>query len=192
MIDLDDTSDDLAEAYRKACEAKTDIQAHVPRLRALAARCRHVTEFGVRYGTSTVGLLAGLAVGPGREYVGVDLKPTPKRKKLRELAESHGVTYTHLENCTLHVQPRKTDLIFFDTKHTFDQLSAELDRHAGFARSFLVFHDTVTFGDRGHGGGKGLLEAIANYRDAHPVWAFQKQFDDSHGLTILSKEPVDL
>ena len=49
----------LQEAYADLCAAATDMQAHMPRLRALA-RDRRVIEFGTRRGVSTVALLAGI------------------------------------------------------------------------------------------------------------------------------------
>lgn len=44
--------------YQKQLQAHTDIVEHLPTLRKLAAKCKHVTEFDVREGCSTTALLA--------------------------------------------------------------------------------------------------------------------------------------
>ena len=51
----------LADDYKDRLGRNSDMAAHLPTLALLATRCKHVTEFGVRLGHSTIALLQGLA-----------------------------------------------------------------------------------------------------------------------------------
>ena len=184
---------ELTIAYCRACDTPADINQHVPRLRSLAARCRHVTEFGVRYGVSTVGLLAGLSTAVAAEYVGYDLLATPKRRRLRQKAADNGIAYDHRQIDTLKAPPiDETDLLFIDTKHTFDQLAGELRRHAHRVRRFLAFHDTELYGKKGADRlAGGLMQAIEEFRNENPRWKTRKHYPENNGLTVLVATEAD-
>ena len=145
-------------------------------LRLLARTCSHITEFGVRSGNSTVAFLAGLPVG-GR-LSSYDCQPPPftgpsewafHRARTDELADIE-----------------ETDLVFFDTLHTYAQLRAEL-RHGNQARQWLVFHDTVTFGTVGEDGGQGLMPAIHEFLEANPHWRTFAACQHNNGLLVLER-----
>ena len=52
--------------------------------------------------------------------------------------------------------------------HTADQLTRELQRHAGKVRQRIVLHDTQIFGERGEDGGPGLLVALRAFLREFP------------------------
>jgi glycosyltransferase involved in cell wall biosynthesis len=80
----------------------------------------------------------------------------------------------------------ENDLLFIDTKHTYQQLAAELAAYAPKSRRFIVLHDTEIFGERGEDGQLGLKFAIAEHCDQHQQWAVIDHTTEQHGLTVLS------
>jgi hypothetical protein len=176
----------LAEAYRQACEGKTDISEHCPTLRSLSSQCGHVTEFGVRYGTSTVALLSGLIDRPRPftmvSYDIVDLASD----RISKLSPD---VWTFRKASTLEVTIDLTDLLFIDTKHTGYHLLKELCRHADNVRKWIVLHDTETFGRRGERGRIGLMAAVAVFVGRCPDWRLTRHWANNNGLTLLERIP---
>jgi hypothetical protein len=175
----------LEAAYEEAATTPSDINKHLPTLKAYAARCGHVTEFGVRRGISTVGLLAGL---PGM-YTGYDVLAAPER--LGTLAAGAGIKYTHHRACVLTVDIEPTDLLFIDTLHTYQQLTTELTLHAAKARQFIILHDTTTFAnfDEGTSTGPGLARAVADFLSGGE-WGLLERHTHNNGLTVLGRGVV--
>jgi hypothetical protein len=79
-----------------------------------------------------------------------------------------------------------TDLLFIDTLHTAAQVEAEL-RHAHRVRRYLVFHDTVLFGEHGECGQPGIMPAIEAFRIAHPEWREFCHMRNCNGLLVLER-----
>jgi len=69
---------------------------------------------------------------------------------------------------SLSVDIASCDLLFIDTRHTADQLTWELQRHAGKVRQRIVLHDTQILGERGEDGGPGLLVALRAFLREFP------------------------
>ncbi len=185
--DSPDVGGGLEGAYQAAAAQPSDINDHVPTLRALAAQCAHVTEFGTRGGVSTTALASGKPTLV-RTY---DLVHDPALDRLQTLAGAAGVT---LEPCiadVLSVDIEETDLLFIDTLHTADQLSAELRRHAGRVRRWIAMHDTSTFGERGEDGGPGLLPALRHFLRERPEWVVVTHHTHNNGFTVISRDPAD-
>jgi len=169
--------------YNRRAEAWSDIQTHMPTLRDLAAQCRHITEFGVRDGNSTVAFLTGLP------------------------ADGRLVSYDHLDCAGATSDPRwefvradtgtlpgiaPTDLLFIDTLHDASHVTAELAQ-AVHVRRWLVFHDTVLFGtvDESTGEAPGIMHAILSFMAEHPEWRVVSHSAESCGLLILSAIGAD-
>lgn len=174
--------DSLAEReYLAAWKTTSDINEHLPTLRRLASEAEIVVELGVRTGVSTRALLAAKP-----EHVwSVDINPLPD---LSAIALSAGVEWTPLHESSLTVEPIPCDLLFIDTLHRADQLSAELARHAPHCRGRIVLHDTETFGRFGEGGGDGLLKAIGDFLGQHAAeWEIEEVHHHNNGLTILKR-----
>lgn len=154
----------LETAYLEAASTPSDINEHVPTLRALAQGCDHVTELGTRGGVSTTALAAG---GPGT-LVTYDLVHDPAVDGSAALARAAGVALVVTTADVLEVDLDETDLLFVDTLHTADQLRQELARHAGRVRHRIALHDTHTFGEVGEDGGPGLLPALRSFLEVDP------------------------
>ncbi len=93
----------------------------------------------------------------------------------------------------LETEIDETDLLFIDTWHCYDQLYAELTKHAPKVKKYIAFHDTQTYGTRseefmGRVGSNGLLPAIIHYMIDNPdVWRFKTHRTNNNGLTVIER-----
>lgn len=175
----------LEDAYQKAVNTPSDINEHVAYLRELASQCDHVTEFGMRHGVSTVGILAGQP----KRFVTYDLARSPEGVALKQVQGD--TNYDFLIGSSLTADIEETDMLFIDTKHTAPHLWEELNRHAGKVRRWIALHDTVVFGEKGEDGGPGLLPAMRRFVNEHREWSVIEHRMNNHGFTVLSKDPRD-
>ena len=174
----------LEEQYEKACAEPSDINEHLPTLRRLATGLQHVTEFGVRGGVSTTALLAAQ---PDTLWC-YDIAPCDG--VFRRLNPVRGRTSFKIfrRDVLTTAKPSKTDMLFIDTLHTYEQLSRELAIHAAGVRRYLAFHDTVTFGKKGENrSGKGIVYAIDEFVKANPEWKPFEAHNNNNGLIVLRK-----
>lgn len=164
------------QLYESACRTHSDINEHLPVLRALAARCEKVTEFGMRWARGST--VAFLAAQP-KQLVSWDIDSEHVLSpRVVELMHIRGRTsFEPRVGNTLDIAPEKTDMIFFDTLHTQKQLLAELMRHVDppqrLVKKYLAFHDTSTFGMVGEDGSRpGIYSAIVHFQknESFPLW----------------------
>jgi hypothetical protein len=182
---------DLKREYEDACNEKSDINEHLPTLLKYAQECNHITEMGVRGGSST---RAFLYADP-KKYVAYDLHIDPKVNELFEYCKSIGKDYEYIESDVLKVEIEKTDLLFIDTYHCYEQLSQELKLHSGKVKKYIIFHDTVTYGREGENlsfqsfsGTKGIMYAIEEFLEKKPNWKIFHNADYNNGLIVIGKE----
>lgn len=181
---MSDSSIEIEVLFRQAHVTPSDICEHVQRMRKLAERCAHITEMGVRTGVSTT---AWIAACP-KKLVCYDMQRRAEVDLLERSAKAAGVNFVfHIEN-VLHVTIEKTDLLFIDTLHTYDQLRRELSLHAAKVRKYIVLHDTETFGQNGElPGTRGLWPAIEEFLADNPRWIISERRLNNNGLTILKR-----
>jgi hypothetical protein len=133
------------ERYNEVAAAPSDIQLHLPRIRREARGT--VLELGVRGGSSTVALLAGLEERGGKLW-SVDVDPA-----------SASVFPDHAQWCFVLADsrdvrpvvdaglPDELDVLFIDTLHTYEQVRDELavwgDRVG--EGGVILFHDTDSY-----------------------------------------------
>lgn len=75
----------VEEFYEYHLATSPDIRGHLAFLRDLASDCRHVTEFGIRWGSSTSAFISS-----GATYRGYDIQETPEARALFDAAVSEG------------------------------------------------------------------------------------------------------
>ena len=166
----------LAQLYQIVSTTSSDICEHCTTLRELAGRCESVTEFGTRYGVSTIALLAG---EPSR-MVSYDIERKESVSWIERACEK--TDYQFVLGDTLKIETiRPTDLLFIDTEHTYKQLKGELSRHGRQAKKHIVFHDTA-----GKTGNK-LRPAINEFIAENPEWSIRRDFPNNNGLMVLSR-----
>ena len=172
--------------YEKAKGTPSDINEHVPTLRELAAKCDHVTEFGMRRGVSTVALLAGQP----KRLVSYDMNVDAAAGGLKNLQGK--CQFEFRQGDSRNVAIEETDLLFIDTVHTAPHVTAELANSASKVRKYLVFHDTeAPWGENGEDGGPGVMPAVRQFLWTNKEWVVKKHYRNNHGLTVLSRLPED-
>jgi len=179
--------------YQARCRAPSDIYQHLPLLRRFAEQCFTVTELGVRTVVSTWAFLAGLQGRDGRllsvDYIhpkecGGDLEAVAR------LAQAAGIKFEFRLADDREIELLPTDLLFIDTWHVYEQLKAELTRHADKAQKFIILHDTETFATQGETEGhSGLLKALDEflYSAEGQKWFVREQHKNCNGLTVLER-----
>lgn len=177
---------DIQSMYTQAVNVQSDINEHVPTLSMLAAQCHRVTEFGVRHGVSTVGLLHGIPE-TGR-VISYDINRSTTIDRLN-IARANCFEFHIGDSLLVDIEP--TDMLFIDTKHTADQLYAELIRHAPKVGRWIVMHDTTIYGNTGEDGGPGLLPAMQRFMTEFPEWTVYRHDENNNGLTVISRSQED-
>jgi len=178
----------LEEIYHQKCNDNSDICEHLPTLRRYAEKCDSVIELGVRSIVSTWAFLAAkpkcmFSIDIKRPSEYKDYDPNGCNLELAEqLAEESGIDFSFIQADTLQIELPEADLIFFDTLHTYDQLSQELRIHAPKARKYMIFHDTVTYKDE-------LMPAIINFLlTDFSGWKIIEEFRNNNGLLVMEKQ----
>ena len=169
--------------YVAAASTPSDINEHLPTLFNLANECEHVTEFGVRWGSSTSAFLASKAW-----VVSYDIDQHPYALHLFGLAreEEKQAKFIKADTLTLDVIAG-TDLLFIDTLHTYAQLRHELFTFHNSVLKYIALHDTVTFGQTGEDGGPGLILAVWEFLTTFPEWRIKAHYSNNNGLTVLER-----
>ena len=177
---------ELQQRFVRAVNTPSDINEHLPLMNILAKLCTHVTEFGVRWGTSSTAWLNNPVTL--RAY---DIAEYPEFVELFTVASGLG------RDCRLiladtgaltAIEP--TDLLFIDSLHTYTHLKKELTL-APFVNKFLVFHDTVMFGAVGEDGSQpGLAQAVMEFLQENTDWTVLEHRTNNNGLTVLTRRDL--
>ena len=170
----------LEEIYSKMCTAKSDINEHLPTLHTLAKECKHITELGRHKGHGTIAFMAAKP----EKLVSYDNDIINRNdESLKSLGEVELINAD-----TREIEIEETDLIFFDSSdHSYDYLRLELERNGNKARKYLVFHDTIIFGEVGTDGKTGILPAINEFLSKNPHWQVKSCYHTNNGLMILER-----
>lgn len=183
----------------------SDINQHLQTLYDYASQCETVTEFGTRYGESTIAFLAShnLNNKPSR-IISYDLK---KQDKITTL-ENQFKCYKFIEQDTLQCEIDETDILFIDTLHVYYQLFNELKTHSVKVKKYILLHDTVTYGEIDEPlysanaavkmsdkimsitGKQGLLQAIEDFfnnTEDGKNWKKLITYSYNNGLTVLKR-----
>lgn len=171
----------INEYYNYLIHRKSDIGEHLPTLLKYGKMVDHITEFGVRWGNSTI---AFLHANPKR-MISYDIDEWGRYEEVKPMIEK--IDFTFVRKSTLDIDIEETDLLFIDTYHSYDQLSKELILHGDKARKYIIFHDTVTFGIKGMDNKEpGLLQAIDEFKK--DTWFVKEKFTNNNGLLILERK----
>jgi len=179
-----------------------DINEHLPTLRKLSEQCDHVTEMGTRKAISTLSLL----IGKPKKVVSIDLNYhffKPYEEETKFFAECCKTNFQFIEADVLKIDIEKTDMLFIDTLHTYNQLSKELRKHEKNVKKWIVLHDTVTFGERDEDfyqngivsdevkndpiSKRGLYNALVDFLEENKNWRIKEHYTNNNGLTIIER-----
>jgi hypothetical protein len=177
----------IQEEYELACKCESDINEHLPTLRAYAEKCQHITEFGTRYGNSTI---AFMSAHP-RKFITYDVTPNDRIEYLKRIARDTPLDCEFKIENVEQIEIEETDLLFIDTNHHDIQCANELRLHAHKARKYIGFHDTVSFWETGQGywkgEGHGLRYAIEPFLEQNKNWVIEHDAKNNNGLMILKR-----
>lgn len=179
----------LDELYNICHRTKSDINGHFPEMSRLASQCSHITEFGVRFGVSTV---CWLHARP-RFLKCYDIHPKKTVPMLEALAAWEPTDFKFSNGNTVEIEIEPTDMLFIDTYHTYDHLKKELELHADKVTKFIVMHDTESCGEVGghKSGARGLKPAIAEFlQEKRDEWYQKDHFAHCNGLTVLKRTEI--
>ena len=182
------------ESFNDACASigqPSDISEHVETLTELSGQVNHITEFGVRGAVSTRALLRGLKGNAAAKMRSYDISGTLEAAGCVSLSNEYAIELEFTVADTRDIEIEQTDLLFIDTKHTAEQLGAELWKHGPKATRFIVLHDTVTFGEKGEDGTPGLLPALRWWLHKNREWFVYAHYENNNGLTILARQEPD-
>jgi len=173
--------------FTELASTPSDINEHLVVIRYYSDKCVHVTELGVRRGVSTWAFLSSMA----QKVVSVDVNHPDEYggslQEMRDAAIEAGKTFDFILANDLQIELEETDLIFFDTLHTYSQLKQELELHASKSRKYLMFHDTFSYGEHGIDGREGLMQAINEFLSNHTEWHIKEVYNNNNGLIIVEK-----
>ena len=174
-------TDDLAAElkFRETEPASMDIVDHIDTLIEYGREVDTITEFGVRHGTSTCCWLAAKPKTIRCYDIAGDCLTSALKDMFDGFAKENDIDFQFICGDSRVVEIDPTDLLFIDTHHTYDQLTAELNRHGGKAKKYIICHDTVF--------APGCLKAIKDYIGRNPEWQIKEHFENNNGLTVLER-----
>jgi len=158
-----------------------DLDEHMDVIREYASKSETIVELGVRKLVSTWALLAGYPkkiicvdnVHPrdyGAEGVLNDAIQSCKEEKIE---------FEFLLANDLEIELPEVDLLFIDTLHYYDQLTAELKLHANKAKKYIIFHDTEL---------PEMGQAIHDFLKINKTWKIIEHHRNEHGLMVLGRK----
>ena len=192
---------DVCDKYVLAASQRSDINEHVPILKAFAARCGGVIgapgvirEMGVRSGVSTWAFLQGVLEADGPVVLhGYDLSPMPEAYSSSAagvLGTAYAVETVFHQGNVLTEAAIPCDLLFIDTFHVYGQLRRELALHAGPVRKWIILHDTTVDAEHGEALRAGWDPAACSASTGIPVeeitkglWPAVTEFLEANGET---------
>lgn len=178
--------------YQEHLNRHSDIREHLGLLRGLALQGDQVVELGFRSGVSAS---AFLSAGAKLYSVDIDEKCRPH---VQRLAKIYPDTFTFKVADSRTCEIPECDLLFIDSDHTEATTLTELCRHHGKVKTWIVLHDTESFGrvDRKPGPGRGVMTAIETFLEHQPqviddrkcaYWDLHLHLKNNNGLTLLKR-----
>jgi hypothetical protein len=204
----------LEEIVNLMYNTPSDINEHIPALLKYGNECKHITEMGVRWITSTWAFLGCVpeklisydmrnpstwGQGGAGENAAVIQRGYNTIEEVYEMAKCIGVDYKFIQANVLDVEIEETDLLFLDTWHAFKQLRAELNKFHPKVRKYIICHDTTTYantdetnyevlGPEWKGEGKGIWPAVELFLEENKNWELKERYTNNNGLTILERK----
>jgi hypothetical protein len=186
--------------YINNCNVPSDINEHLPTLYKYAKECKHITEMGVRWVSSTWPLL----LSRPEKMISYDIVTHSQINEVINLTKLYNINYEFIQDDVLKTNIEETELLFIDTLHTYNQLFSELSIHSNKCTKYIILHDTTTFGEVDeniyeHASDKiknkntkkfGLWNAILDFLETEQGnnWEIYEKFTNNNGLTILKNK----
>jgi hypothetical protein len=194
--------------YKRVCSTWSDINEHLPSLRAYAAECSSVAEMGVRSVVSTWAFLQGLRdKGAPASLLCVDIEDVPEISDIARMVAHYDISMSFVRGDSAKTRIGTVDLLFIDTWHVYAHLKRELALHCDSVKTYIIMHDTTLNGEVGESvlSGwniadqavkygypeveirMGLGPAVREFLEMHPEWSVKEVFTNNNGLTVLQR-----
>ena len=190
----------MAESqFQQLCNIDSDINLHLNTLRYYASQSKTIVEMGVRWVVSTWAFLEGRP----KKLTSYDIVNPKEWKRgdllspVEEYAKENNIDFKFILQDVLTVKLPKTDLLFIDTWHVYDQLIQELNMHSSQVNKWIILHDTETFGEKGENSAysirekkeySGLKYAVNEFlQNNADTWRLHEHYTFCNGLTILKR-----
>lgn len=170
----------IHDLYLQKCEHDkfNDMRPRIRDVFRYGSMAKVAVEFGTRTGNSTTALLAG-----GAEVYSYDLNPPEFNCPEDVVKRWH---FTQADTTQLKEIP-ECDLLFIDTRHTRNHVTAEL-RMAKHVRKFILFHDVIVSGWKGDSNEDGVTYALLDFmRNNDRDWRLKEFLCDEFGLAVLER-----
>jgi hypothetical protein len=146
--------DILEDKYVKLCNTYSDINEHLPTLKAYAQECSSIFETGVRGVVSSYALLYGLVKNTNVTIKQIYMNDIHMCEidEFIKIAKSNNILVKYEWKNNLDLQFSNTenyDLTFIDTWHVYGQLKRELEKFSKITNKYIIMHDTEIDGIHG-------------------------------------------
>ena len=185
--------------FQQLCNIDSDINLHLNTLRYYASQSKTIVEMGVRWVVSTWAFLEGRP----KKLTSYDIVNPKEWKRgdllspVEEYAKENNIDFKFILQDVLTVKLPKTDLLFIDTWHVYEQLIQELNMHSSQVNKWIILHDTETFGEKGENSVYsirekkeylGLKYAVNEFlQNNADTWRLHEHYTFCNGLTILKR-----
>ncbi len=185
--------------FQQLCNIDSDINLHLNTLRYYASQSKTIVEMGVRWVVSTWAFLEGHP----KKLTSYDIVSPEEWKRgdrmspVKEYAKENNIDFKFILQDVLTVKLPKTDLLFIDTWHVYDQLIQELNMHSSKVNKWIILHDTETFGEKGENSVYSIREkkeylglkfAVNEFlKNNSETWRLHEHYIFCNGLTILKR-----
>jgi hypothetical protein len=194
-MSIGEIEQEIENHYHQIVNNPSDINEHLPTLKEYAEKCDHITEMGVR---SVVSTFAFVLAKP-KKMISIDINHPSffggkdNLNKIIEYSKINQINFEFIQSDTLSIEIEKTDLLFIDTWHCYQQLKKELEIHSKNVTKYIILHDTTLFefsdedyyGDTSNSEKHGLWAAIEDFLLSNSNWVIEKKYINNNGLTIL-------
>jgi predicted O-methyltransferase YrrM len=160
-----------------------DIGEHLPIFSMLVAefKLKEIVELGTRTGNSSLTLLSAAKANGGR-VLSMDIQPCEfAQERVASAGLAEFWTFRHIDDLSVPDSeiPEPIDLLFIDTRHTYNQLTAELKKYAPKLRqgSWIAIHDYVSF--------PGMTRAVRDFVASRPGSVRFYPFANQNGLALI-------
>jgi len=187
----------LNQLVERLSNTTSDINEHIKTLALYSSKSKSVIEFGVRAIVSTWALLSGQPKTMKSYDINHPSKHGSNIDDVYQTANDIDVDYEFILGNTLEVNIPECDLLFIDTIHRYSQLKQELEKHHAKVKKYIIFHDTVSFGNTDEfaedpqSAKQGLLLAINEFLDQNNKWYILENFTNNNGLMILKNKEFE-
>jgi len=178
----------ITKKYETLKQTPSDINEHLETLKKYSEECETVIELGTG---QTVSTWAFLAAKP-KKFITVDIMHPSERgidfDQIINEANNLNIDFEFILSDSRTIDLPEHDLLFIDTMHNYDVLKEELSKHHNKVKKYIIFHDTISFGNKDEfGNGIGIVPAIKDFLKNNPEWKEKETYTNNNGLSILMR-----